>query len=472
MSTTLLSALRETLGERGMITDPAEKAPYCVDWRKKYVGDTLAVCLPSSALEVAALVRQCAEFNTAIVPQGGNTGMSGAATPDSSGKQIVVSMKRLNRVRAVDTANYSITVEAGVILQTLQDEAAKHDRLFPLAIGSQGSCMIGGNLASNAGGTAVLRYGNARELCLGIEAVLPNGEIVNALQGLRKNNVGYSLRDLLIGSEGTLGIITAATMKLFPRPKAQVTAWIALESMDDAIALFQVAFAKLGAMLTAFELIHPLGLEMAERSDAVKSFPLPRDSANWFVLMEASDGESEAHATAAIEVMLGEEIEAGRILDVAVAGTMAQSQSMWAIREAISVAQSMVEGPHIKHDISVPISRFAEFHRVTFAALSERYSGIRVNCFGHIGDGNLHYNVFAPLASDQASFGNVESEAINRIVHDRVVEFGGSISAEHGIGQLRRDELAHYGDPASMQAMRAIKQALDPKGLFNPGKVI
>lgn len=472
MNTELLTSLRATLGERGMITDRAEIAPYCVDWRKKYVGDALAVCLPSNTEEVSALVRLCAQHNTPIVPQGGNTGMSGAATPDSSGQQVIVSMKRMNRVRAIDTANYSITVEAGVILQTLQQEAAKHDRLFPLAIGSQGSCMIGGNLATNAGGTAVLRYGNARELCLGIEAVLPNGEIVNALQGLRKNNVGYSLRDLLIGSEGTLGIITAATLKLFPRPKAQITAWAALQSMDDAIALFQVAFEKLGATLTAFELIHPLGLEMAERSGAVSSFPLPRDSANWFVLMELSDSESESHATSALEDMLGIEIEAGRILDVAVATTLAQSQSMWAIREAISVAQSTVEGPHVKHDISVPISRFAEFHRVTFAALTARYPDIRVNCFGHIGDGNLHYNVFAPLSADQAVFGNTEAAAINRIVHDQVVRFNGSISAEHGIGQLRRDELAHYGDPASMLAMQTIKRALDPKGLFNPGKVI
>jgi FAD/FMN-containing dehydrogenase len=457
------------LGEQHVLVDEADQARYVTDWRQRYCGRALAVVRPRDVGQVAAVVRFCARERIAIVPQGGNTGLVGGATPDASGRAIVMSTERLRAVRNVDAVNDTITVEAGCVLATVQQAARGVDRLFPLSLASEGSCTIGGNLSTNAGGTAVLRYGNARDLCLGLEAVLPDGTVISNLSGLRKDNTGYRWGDLLIGAEGTLGIVTAATLKLFPLPRAQVTAWAAVATPRAAVALLAAAQRHCGSTLTAFELVSDHAVSLVE-----KHFPLARAPfAQRYpqgVLIEVSDHEDEAHARGLLERLLDDAIADGGVLDAVVAENLAHSRALWALRENISEAQA-AEGKNIKHDISVPISRLADFIETTDAALAQAFPGIRMVTFGHLGDGNLHYNVSPSVGGRDVDF--LERQpAINRVVHDAVAAHGGSLSAEHGIGQLKRAELARYKNPDELRLMRAIRLAIDPQGIMNPGKLL
>jgi FAD/FMN-containing dehydrogenase len=467
-SATLLADLRSRFSGR-LLTNDSDTAPFLLDWRKRYVGKAMAVAQPESTEDVAAVVRWCAEHRIAVVPQGGNTGLVGGGVPDESGRSILLSLARMNRVRAVDTINNTITLEAGCILQNVQQAAREAGRLFPLSLGAEGSCMIGGNLSTNAGGVQVLRYGNTRELCLGLEVVTPSGEIWNGLRGLRKDNTGYDLKDLFIGAEGTLGVITAATMKLYPQPVAQVTAIAAVPDPQAAMKLLGMAQARLAASLTGFELISDYCLTIVERHFAQCRRPVSTPSP-WYVLLESSDSESEAHAAERFEALCSEALESGTITDAAIAASIAQSRAFWTLRESVPEAQ-VLEGKNIKHDISVPISSIDRFIVETNATIEAAYEGVRMVVFGHLGDGNLHYNVSpAPGVSPEAFMGN--EPAINRIVHDAVAAHRGSISAEHGLGQLKRDENVRYKSPVEIALMRSIKQALDPQGIMNPGKVV
>ena len=464
----LRARLADLLGAR-FLTAPEDIEPYLIDWRRRYHGRALGVAQPDSAEETAAVVRLCVEHGAPVVPQGGNTSLSGGATPDATGRAVVVSMRRMNRVRAVDTDNNTITVEAGCVLAEIQRAAAEAGRLFPLSLAAEGSCSIGGNLSTNAGGVQVLRYGNARELCLGLEVVTASGQVWDGLRGLRKDNTGYDLRDLFIGSEGTLGLITAAVLKLYPRPVAQLTALAAVDSPREAVALLARAQAALGASLTAYEMFSEtcLGFVLRHFPTETRPFGQPHPQ---YVLLECSDTESEAHARERFEALLADGIEAGLVHDAVVAASIAQSRGLWRLRELISEAQA-AEGSNIKHDVSVPISQIATFVERTDALLAERFPGVRLVTFGHLGDGNLHYNVSPPPGVASADFLS-EQPAINQAVHDSVVAHRGSISAEHGLGQLRRDENRRYKSDVEMGLMRAVKQALDPRGLFNPGKVL
>ncbi len=467
-----LDSLRTTFSGR-LITDPADIEGFTIDWRRRYIGRALAVAQPDSVDGVASVVRWCAEHRVAVVPQGGNTGLSGGATPDESGRSIVLSLARLTKVRAVDTINNSITVEAGCTLVQVHDAAREAGRLFPLSLPSEGTCTIGGNLATNAGGAAVLRYGNARELCLGVEVVTAEGRVWNGLRGLRKDNTGYDLRDLFIGSEGTLGVITAATMKLYPRPAAQITAMAAVQDPHAALRLLELAQSMLGSSLTAFELISKLCIELVTQHFPDHRRPFA-DASPYYVLLETSDSESEAHANAQFEALMERAIESGIVLDAVVATSGTQSRALWALRELVSEAQALT-GKNIKHDISVPISSIGDFVEQTNEAMQRAFPGIRMVVFGHLGDGNLHYNVSPPVdragPEHEDAFLALQPE-MNRLVHDAVVAFNGSISAEHGLGQLRRDESARYKSDVEMALMRQVKRALDPLGIMNPGKVL
>jgi FAD/FMN-containing dehydrogenase len=464
----LIGSLRAAVGADHVLVD-GDLSAYEIDWRRRYCGRALAVVRPASASEVVAVVRACAARGAAIVAQGGNTGLVGASVPDASGTQVLLSLARMNHVRAVDAVNLAMTVDAGCVLQTLQDAAAVHGLLFPLSLAAEGSCTIGGNLATNAGGTQVLRYGNARELCLGLEVVTAAGDLWNGLTGLRKDNTGYDLRDLFIGSEGTLGVITGATLKLHPQPAAMTTALAALSTLDAAVALLQLAQARLGAGLTGFELMgrRALGLVRAHMPQLAQ--PLP--PAEWTVLMEQSDSESEPHARGLFEALLETALERGLIDDAAVASSLEQSKAMWHLREAIPMAQAL-EGANIKHDISLPVSAIASFVAATDKALLHAFPGARLVNFGHLGDGNLHYNVQPPAGADAAAFLREHEHAVNTVVFDAVDACAGSISAEHGVGALKRDELARRKSPVALQLMRSIKKALDPNGLLNPGRVL
>lgn len=464
----LLQALRAELGAAQVLSE-GDLSAYELDWRRRYPGRALAVVRPGSTAEVASLMRQCAGHGVALVPQGGNTGLVGGGVPDASGRQILLSLQRLNKVRAIDAANLTMTVEAGCVLQAVQHAAAAQGLLFPLSLAAEGSCTIGGNLATNAGGTAVLRYGNARDLCLGLEVVTAQGEVLQGLSGLRKDNTGYDLRHLFIGSEGTLGVITAATLKLYPQPAARMTALAACDTLEAAVALLGLAQARAGSGLTGFELMNRFSLDLVRRHFAQLRQPLP--PCPWTVLLEVSDTESEAHARGVFEGLLESALERGLIDDAAIAETLEQSHAMWHLRESIPLAQAE-EGLNIKHDIALPISLIPQFVARTDAALQAAIPGIRMVDFGHLGDGNLHYNVQAPEGFDAAAFLREHEPAVNRIVFDAVQAHGGSISAEHGIGQLKREELAERKDPVALALMRSIKQALDPQGLLNPGRLI
>jgi len=465
----MLETLRQCFSGR-LILDPVDMAPFLTDWRKRYSGAAQAVVQPDTVDDVAAVVSWCASHRIPIVPQGGNTGLSGGATPDSSGQAIVVSLARLRRIRALDPINQSITVEAGCILADLQRAAAEAGRLFPLSLAAEGSCTIGGNLSTNAGGVQVLRYGNARELCLGLEVVTAEGEIWDGLRGLRKDNTGYDLRDLYIGAEGTLGLITAATLKLFPMPAGQVTVLVAVADPHAALALLERAQRRLSATLTAFELMSDLCIRLVEHHFPDCRLPFASRSP-YYVLLECSHPENESAARASLEALLEEAFDASLITEAVLAASIAQSRALWALRENISEAQG-AEGKNIKHDVSVPISQIASFVDTAGAALARAYPGVRPVVFGHLGDGNLHYNVSPAHGDrDEAAFLALQDD-INRIVHDEVVAQRGSISAEHGLGQLRRDEAARYKSKVEIALMRRIKQALDPLGIMNPGKVL
>ena len=464
----LLQRLRK-IGASRLLTAPEDTAPYLTDWRGRFTGRAQAVVLPATTDEVAAIVSACAEHHTPVVPQGGNTGLVGGATPDTSGNAIVLSLKRLNRVREVDAINGTITVEAGCVLYDTQQAAHGAGQLFPLSLAAEGSATIGGNLSTNAGGTQVLRYGNARELALGLEVVLPSGEIWNGLRGLRKDNTGYDLRDLFIGAEGTLGVITAACLKTFPLPRAQVTALFALDGIAPALALLALAQSSAGPTLTAFEFFSATCLQLVTRHFPDQRSPFERAHAQ-HVLLQLSDHEDAEHAAGLLQALAEQALDKQLIADAAIAQSAAQSEALWKLRELISEAQAR-EGKNIKHDISVPISSIAKFIDETDALLSQRFPGVRMVTFGHLGDGNLHYNVSAPPDIAEERF-LAHQPAIYECVHDQVTRFSGSISAEHGIGQLKRDENARYKSAVEMNLMRAIKRTLDPLNIMNPGKVV
>ena len=464
----LIDDLRAIVGAAHVLTE-GDLGGYELDWRKRYRGRALAVVRPGTTSEVAAVVRAAVAHGVPIVTQGGNTGLVGASVPDGSGTQLLLSLTRLNRVRAIDAANLTMTVDAGCVLQQVQEAAAAQGLLFPLSLAAEGSCTIGGNLATNAGGTQVLRYGNARELCLGLEVVTAAGEVWNGLTGLRKDNTGYDLRHLFVGSEGTLGVITGATLKLYPRPAASGTALAAVATLDDAVALLQLAQARLGASLTGFEVMQRYALDLVRKHFPQLAQPLPPIA--WTVLLEQSDSESAEHAQALFEALLETALERGLVTDAAVASSLEQAKAMWHLRESIPMAQS-VAGPNIKHDIALPISAIAAFVDSTDAALRQAFPGVRLVNFGHLGDGNLHYNVQPPDGADANAFLREHEHAVNTLVYDAVGAFAGSISAEHGIGALKRDELALRKSPVALALMRAIKQALDPRGLLNPGRML
>jgi len=471
MTAALLDTLRQTVGAAHVLTD-GDLAAYEQDWRRRQRGRALAVVRPASTAEVAAVVRACAAAGTSIVPQGGNTGLSVGSTPDTSGTQVVLSLARMNRVRGIDADNLSMTVEAGCVLQSVQEGAAQAGLLFPLSLAAEGSCTIGGNLATNAGGTQVLRYGNARELCLGLEVVTPQGEVWDGLSGLRKDNTGYDLRDLLVGSEGTLGIITAATLKLHAQPVARLTAWAAVPSMQAAVQLLGLAHRHLGAGLTGFEAMGQFALSLVVRHMPQLRVPFAGlEGAPWCVLLENSDSESEEHARARFEHLMELAFEDGCVLDAVVAESIAQARELWHVRESIPLAQAQ-EGLNIKHDISVAASRIPEFVAHTDALLAREVPGARLVTFGHLGDGNLHYNVQAPEGGDAAAFLREQEPRVNELVYDAVAAHGGSFSAEHGVGALKAETLVRYKSPVALGMMRAIKQALDPQGLMNPGCIL
>ena len=464
-----LTLCRAAIGASYVLTEAADTAAYLTDWRGRFTGRALAVLKPGCTAEVATVVKLCNQFKVPLVPQGGNTGLVLGSVPDDSGAAIVLSLTRLNRIRAIDTQNNTVTIEAGCILENLQQAASAAERLFPLSLASEGSCTIGGNLSSNAGGTAVLRYGNTRELCLGLEVVTAQGEIWDGLRGLRKDNTGYDLRDLFIGAEGTLGIITAAVMKLFPQPNAQITALAAMDTPADALRLLTLAQTHCGAALTGFELMSDFCLQLVTRHFPQMRLPFAGTHPQ-YVLLELSDSESEQHANAMLESLIGAALEQDVITDAIVAASIAQSKALWNLREHISLAQA-AEGKNVKHDISVPISRIADFIQSTDALLQQTAPGCRMVTFGHLGDGNLHYNVSPPPDIGDQAFIDQQA-AINLVVHDSVHRCGGSISAEHGLGALKRDEIRRYKSALEMQMMQTLKQAFDPLNLMNPGKVL
>jgi FAD/FMN-containing dehydrogenase len=465
----VIELLRAAVGAQHVLTEAFDTAPFVTDWRKRYSGRALAVVRPADTAEVEAVMQACAQTRTPVVPQGGNTGLVGGATPDDSGTAIVLSLARLNRIRAIDTANDTLTAEAGCVLQAVQEAARAQQRLFPLSLAAEGSCTIGGNLSTNAGGTQVLRYGTTRDLVLGVEAVLPNGEVWSGLRGLRKDNTGYDLRGLLVGAEGTLGVVTAATLKLFALPRAQVTAFAAVPSLAAAVELLNLARSAADATLTGFEVMSDVCLQRVARELPQVRLPLA-PNAPWFALIEISDHEDETHAVAVLEGVLQSALDRGVVQDAAVARSIAESRAMWRVREAIPEAHAK-SGGNVKHDIALPVSAIPGFVAATDAALKREFAWIRPSVFGHLGDGNLHYNM-GTVDGVPLSTAFAQQAQINRIVHDAVVAAGGSISAEHGLGQMKRDEIVRYKSAAEMAAMRAIKNALDPLGIMNPGKVL
>jgi FAD/FMN-containing dehydrogenase len=465
----LVDRFAAIVGEAHALRADADIASYLHEPRGLWAGRTGLVLRPGSTEEVSAVLRLAAETGTAIVPQGGNTGLVGGQMPDGSGREVVVSMGRMNRIREIDIASNTVTVEAGVVLQTLHDVAAENGRLFPLSLGSQGSCQIGGNLSSNAGGTGVLAYGNARELCLGVEVVLPGGEVLDDLRKLKKDNTGYDLKNLFVGAEGTLGIITAAVMKLVPMPKGREVAWAGVPSPQAALDLFVRATDLAGSGLTAFELCIDRSVDFTVKHIPGETAPLA-GSYPWYVLMEISSSRSAEDARETIEQALGEGMEAGLVEDAVIAGSLAQTAAFWKLRESMSEAQKP-EGASIKHDVSVPVASIPAFIEEADAAVQRVSPGARLVCFGHMGDGNLHFNVSQPVGVQPEAFLALY-RTMNDAVHDVVRAFGGSISAEHGIGRMKRDELIATAPAVGIDLMRRIKHAFDPAGIMNPGKVI
>lgn len=469
--TDLIASLRQIVGDAHVLTE-GDLSAYEQDWRRRVHGKALAVVRPATTEQVAAVVKACAANGTSIVPQGGNTGLVVGSTPDTSGQQVVLNLGRMQAIRAIDKDNLTVTVEAGCILQTLQERCESQGYLFPLSLAAEGSCTIGGNLGTNAGGTQVVRYGNTRELCLGLEVVNAQGEIWNGLKGLRKDNTGYDLRNLFIGSEGTLGVITAATMKIYPMPASQLTAWAALPSFDAAVRLLALAHQYLGAGLTGFEVMNRFALTLVDKHMPQLRVPFIDNPAfPYAVVLENSDSESEEHARSRFEALMEAAFEQEIVLDAVVAENLGQAHNLWHIRESIPLAQ-VEEGLNIKHDISVPISRIPEFVEHATQVLNDKVPGMRLVNFGHLGDGNLHFNVQAPEGVDAKQFLNEREHEVNHIVYDAVAAFGGSISAEHGIGTLKVDTLPQYQSPVALSMMRAVKAALDPQNIMNPHAMV
>lgn len=464
-----LARMKSIVGPKGFIDDKADMEPYLVERRDLYKGRAAAILKPASTEEVAALMRIAFETGTPVVPQGGNTGLVGGQIPSETGDEVVLSLQRMNRVLSLDADNNTLTVEAGVTLAAAQAAAKDADRLFPLSLASEGSCQIGGNLATNAGGTAVLHYGNARDLVLGLEVVLADGRIWNALKGLRKDNTGYDLKQVFLGSEGTLGIITGAVLKLFPLPRATATAFVAVPNVEAAVKLLRLADAATGDLVTSFELMPRIGVDFVVKHLPGATDPLATASP-WYVLIELSAGNDGTSLAATLETLLGDAMEKALVTDAAVAASEAQRAAFWRMRESMSDVQKL-EGGSIKHDVSVPISAVAEFIARATKAVESALPGIRPVPFGHVGDGNIHFNLSQPVGADKADY-LARWDDMSAIVHGIVRELGGSISAEHGIGRMKRDEIAATKSPVEMELMRALKHALDPKGILNPGKVL
>jgi len=463
----IIEKFRDIVGSKGLITEPVDMQGYLSEWRDKYVGKAAAILLPKTTEEVSALVRICAEKNISIVPQGGNTSLVGGSIPFTSGDEVIISLKRMNTVRNIDLDGGTVTVEAGCILADLQQVAEDNGFMFPLRIGSEGSCQIGGNISTNAGGVQVIHYGNTREQVLGLEVVLPDGNIWNGLSNLRKDNTGYDLKQLFIGGEGTLGIITAAVVKMYPRPKYRQLALVAVTDVKAAISVLGLARKMSGDQVTAIELIPRLAIDLVIKNLPGFSDPMPARY-DWHVLIELSSS-----ATENLKILMENILEAGfedtLVLDAIIPASEAQQNKLWTLREEISGAQKP-EGGSIKHDISVPIAHIAEFIDRADTALQSVIPDFRPVTFGHIGDGNLHYNPLQPVGADKQEFLD-QWETVSRIVHNLVHELGGSISAEHGIGRMKKNELARYKSPIEMDMMRKIKDAIDPQGIMNPGKL-
>jgi len=467
-SASVIAALRACMDDSAVLTEPDQLAPFNADWRGRYHGNALAAVRPADTEQVAAALRIAAAAGLKIVPQGGNTSLCGGAVPSEDRSEIVISLSRMRRVRAIDADNATMTVEAGLTLAEAQAAARDAGFLFPLSLASEGTCQIGGNLSTNAGGTAVLRYGNTRDLVLGVEVVLADGRVLDALRGLRKDNTGYDLKQLFIGSEGTLGIVTAAVLKLFALPRTRVTALAATPTVGNAVEFLRATKRALGDRVVGFELISGPALRLSRKHHPTLPDPLPDH--DWYVLLQVDDSAADSPLAAQVEAAFAQALQTGTIVDATIAQSQEQADRLWALRENISEAQRR-DGPNIKHDISLPISAIPAFVHDAGSALLTAFPDSRLVVFGHLGDGNLHFNVGAPAGVAAETFlGN--TAAVNRIVHDRVVAAGGSISAEHGIGQLKREELVHYKAPLEIELMRRIKATLDPAALLNPGKVL
>lgn len=469
MPASFVNRLTSLLGPAGVLGSAADMAPYLTDWRGNYTGKAICIARPSTAEETAAVVKLAREHGHPIVPQGGNTGMVGGSVPDTRGNAIVLSTQRLNRIRAIDITGNTLTAESGCILAHIQQAATEQDRFFPLSLAAEGSCTIGGNISTNAGGTQVVRYGNTRDQVLGLEVVMPSGEIWNGLRGLRKDNTGYDLKHLFIGAEGTLGVITAAVLKLAPLPRTRVTALVAVGSPEATLELFAHIRGAFGDRVEGFEYFSRLCLDFVLRHIPGTREPFAEPQP-WHVLIELADTLQNAPLLEQLEEALAPLLESGLARDAVIASSETQAAELWRLREEIAEAQKR-EGKSIKHDISVPIARLPEFIGKADAALMRHFPGIRIVNFGHIGDGNLHYNCSMPAGEDNTRI-FARAADVNHVVYDLVTQVGGSISAEHGLGMLKREENANRKSPVELAAMRAIKQALDPGNLMNPGKVL
>lgn len=480
-SAALLAELRARLPSAPMIDGShpaADRLPYEQDWRKRYQGQALAIVFPRSTEEVQQIVRWCSEHQISLIPQGGNTSLVGGSIPDASAAQLVVNLRRMNRILGVDAENLSLSVEAGCTLQQVQDAALDAGLLFPLSLASEGSCTIGGNLATNAGGTQVLRFGTARDLCLGIQAVTADGSVLDELRALRKDNTGYATKDLLIGSEGTLGVITAATLRLFPRPRSQQAALVTCPDIQSAVGLLGLARQHLDASLTGFEIIHRDAYQIALRHTPTQAraaedlmSAVGNPAPDWLVLLDAGSPQSAESLQTNLEDLISRAIHLGLAINATLSTNQHQYHAMWQLRETIPMAEK-IEGQMVKHDIAVPTSAVPTFVQTCQTRLSAAFPGCRIVCFGHLGDGNLHYNVQAPQGTRDQDFLSQHEQSVNQIVYDLVQELQGTLSAEHGIGQLKKDELAARANPVRLQWMRSIKRSLDPQGLLNPGRVI
>jgi FAD/FMN-containing dehydrogenase len=469
LSPELVARFATITGDAYAITEADGIAPYLVETRGLYHGTSPLVLRPSNVDEVSAILALATETRTAVVPQGGNTGHVAGQIPREGAADIVLSLSRLNRIRDVDPVGNVIVADAGCILADIQKAADDVDRLFPLSLGSEGTCQIGGNLSTNAGGTAVLTYGNMRQLCLGLEVVLPTGEIWNGLRRLKKDNTGYDLRDLFIGAEGTLGIITGAVLKLFPKPLGHAVAFAGLASVEDALKLFEKAARRCGPALTGFELMPRIGVEFTARHIPGVRDPLASRHA-WYALVDVSTSDSAETADRMIEALLSDGAESGLVENAVIAANEAQRRALWHMRESMSPAQKP-EGGSIKHDVAVPVASIPAFMAEADAAVMAAIPGARICSFGHMGDGNIHYNISQPFGADKQAFIDRWRE-MNALVHGIVLKYNGSISAEHGIGQLKRDELADVRPAIEMDLMHRIKHAFDPAGIMNPDKVL